>query len=347
MPKTILHLIDSFQKGGAETLLAGYLPELSGFNNIIAVLNDKNDFQNVTGKYPYYNLNIHAKRQIPAAVRKIKKICKDHHIDILHSHSLWTIFLSRKAANNKQKVINHYHFADYQTYSKRVSTGIWILIDRLTYGKNVTRVAVSEYVLNILNRLFKKTSNVLIPNFIEGNNSSVIGKPIQPGGRQLKMIAVGGLKHEKNYDTIIEAFRMLKDSDNISIDIFGGGELLKSFREKTFEDERIHFKGQNPDIQKIWGVYDLYVSSSTSETFGMALLEAVKAGLPALVSDIPAFREVAPKGTMFFSTVHELAESIRYILKNGYNVDESSYLRQLQKFSKERTVEKLKQLYLS
>lgn len=56
------------------------------------------------------------------------------------------------------------------------------------------------------------------------------------------MITVGGLKYEKNYETIIGAFRILKDIDNISIDIFGEGELLKLFREKTVEDEYIRFK---------------------------------------------------------------------------------------------------------
>ncbi|MCZ2460128.1 MAG: glycosyltransferase [Chitinophagales bacterium] len=36
-------------------------------------------------------------------------------------------------------------------------------------------------------------------------------------------------------------------------------------------------------------LYDLYVYSSTSESFGRTLREALKAGLPIFVSDIPVF----------------------------------------------------------
>ena len=58
----------------------------------------------------------------------------------------------------------------------------------------------------------------------------------------------------------------------------------------------------------------VFVSASHSETYGMALAEALAAGLPAVVSDIPAHREVAGEAAIFMplsARVEAWAEAVK------------------------------------
>lgn len=57
------------------------------------------------------------------------------------------------------------------------------------------------------------------------------------------------------------------------------------------------FLGRRSDIPELLGQADLFVFSTTpAEGFGIALIEAMAAGLPILASDVPACREVLKEG---------------------------------------------------
>jgi glycosyltransferase involved in cell wall biosynthesis len=55
------------------------------------------------------------------------------------------------------------------------------------------------------------------------------------------------------------------------------------------------------DIRKIYAQADMFVFSSTCESFGITVLEAAKAGLPVISYDYPPVREILDKGAAWFS----------------------------------------------
>ncbi|HKP47260.1 MAG TPA: glycosyltransferase family 4 protein, partial [Pyrinomonadaceae bacterium] len=61
--------------------------------------------------------------------------------------------------------------------------------------------------------------------------------------------------------------------------------------------DRVHFLGKRSDVSNILHSLDIYVQSSTNESQGIAVVEAMLAGLPVIVSDIGALREVTGNGT--------------------------------------------------
>jgi glycosyltransferase involved in cell wall biosynthesis len=59
---------------------------------------------------------------------------------------------------------------------------------------------------------------------------------------------------------------------------------------------RVHFLGQRADVAGVLGALDIFVFSSRKDSFGVAVVEAMLAGVPALVSDIGALLEVTRGG---------------------------------------------------
>jgi glycosyltransferase involved in cell wall biosynthesis len=59
---------------------------------------------------------------------------------------------------------------------------------------------------------------------------------------------------------------------------------------------RVHFPGRVADVAGVLGALDVFVFSSRKDSFGVAVVEAMLAGVPAVVSDIGALLEVTGGG---------------------------------------------------
>jgi glycosyltransferase involved in cell wall biosynthesis len=83
----------------------------------------------------------------------------------------------------------------------------------------------------------------------------------------------------------------------------GGEENLaacKDYCEKANISRNVHFLGERTDVPEILKALDLFVFSSFQEGMPIAVIEAMLAGLPILLSDIEPLREVAGEGNLDF-----------------------------------------------
>ena len=73
------------------------------------------------------------------------------------------------------------------------------------------------------------------------------------------------------------------------------------------DDPRLYTKlrinGWTNNLQKMHSSFDVLLSASRSETFGLVVAEALSAGIPCVLSDIPVYRELYAdcKGVVFLS----------------------------------------------
>jgi glycosyltransferase involved in cell wall biosynthesis len=83
---------------------------------------------------------------------------------------------------------------------------------------------------------------------------------------------------------------------------------------------RVHFLGKRSDIPAVLGSLDVFVLSSMREGFGMAAIEAMGMGIPPVLSDIGALREISGGGryAVLFRTgdPQDLAEKLAALLRN-------------------------------
>ena len=104
----------------------------------------------------------------------------------------------------------------------------------------------------------------------------------------------------KSLHTLIGAMTLLPD--NYKCVIVGDGdqeEGLKQLAKDRQVEKRICFTGRRTDIGAILKSADVYVSTSSSEGFGLTVIEASVCGLPVVATDIPAFRELLGKEQLF------------------------------------------------
>jgi glycosyltransferase-like protein len=128
-------------------------------------------------------------------------------------------------------------------------------------------------------------------------------------GRPL-ILAVGGIEPRKGSDTLMAAIAALRRSGRRPVLAVVGGHSFQDYREYRdrvlsslpglglrLEDDVV-LLGTVPDAE-LPGWYaaaDVLAFPSTKEGWGLAVLEAMSAGLPVVASDLPVFREYLRPG---------------------------------------------------
>jgi len=132
-------------------------------------------------------------------------------------------------------------------------------------------------------------------------------------GRPL-ILAVGGIEPRKGSDTLMAAVAALSRSEGRSgrrpvLAVVGGHSFqdYREYRERVLAslpglglrlDDDVVLLGTVPDAE-LPGWYaaaDVLAFPSTKEGWGLAVLEAMSAGLPVVASDLPVFREYLRPG---------------------------------------------------
>ncbi len=106
-------------------------------------------------------------------------------------------------------------------------------------------------------------------------------------------VVVGHLSRRKNPLFLIRRWQALQPAAGEAQLLFlGDGELLEACREEAKGDSSIHLMGRVGNVNEYMRACDLYLSPSVAEGLPMAAIEALAAGLPLLLSDIPPHREI-------------------------------------------------------
>lgn len=108
--------------------------------------------------------------------------------------------------------------------------------------------------------------------------------------KPFSLITASRLASEKHLDWLVKAVvEAKKQVPELTLDIYGKGEeagKLKDLIKKEKAQDYIRLMGQY-DLTNIYTKYSAYAATSTSEGFGLSLMEAVGSGLPMIGYDVP------------------------------------------------------------
>lgn len=100
---------------------------------------------------------------------------------------------------------------------------------------------------------------------------------------QMLVGSVGRLHPSKGMDLLIRAFRKSAPADAV-LAILGEGKDLRELTQLADGDPRIRLLGFRPQVEAALSSMDLFVSPSREDAFPLAVLEAMRAGLPIVAT---------------------------------------------------------------
>jgi glycosyltransferase involved in cell wall biosynthesis len=109
------------------------------------------------------------------------------------------------------------------------------------------------------------------------------------------LLYTGRISRDKDLAFLVNIYeRLLVIDEKWNLLFVGDGPYLRDLKAKTRQYERIKFSGRMDyaSLPEIYSGADLFVFPSTTDTFGMVVLEAQACGLPAVVSDRGGPREI-------------------------------------------------------
>ena len=245
------------------------------------------------------------KMDIITLKRKLQEIFTSFPPDVINSHSALPDLINsfiKVFISHKIKAVRTMH-TDKNWVSK-----IWLERCILNVFPFIfdSEVAISRATKSRLDerpiaKLLKKRS-VYIPNGISEEVMNYLkDNPIPERAQNYyKLVTVGRLTEQKGYKYLIEAIKILSDSEmlsdeNVSLDIIGEGHLkteLRILTDKLNLTDKINFLGYRQDALQIVASSDLFVSSSLWEGIPTVLLEAMALNVPIIATDIPGTKEL-------------------------------------------------------
>lgn len=137
-------------------------------------------------------------------------------------------------------------------------------------------------------------------------------------------VSVGFLSKNKGLPTLIEAFNKNPESQSYVLLLLGSGPLREKCSRLAAGKSDIRPIGFVENVQDYLGAADVYISASLTEGCPNAVMEAMACGLPVILSDIPAHREILDfdkKAGLLFPTkdIDSLSNAFSKCLDGDYS----------------------------
>lgn len=303
-------------------MIGHFPPHLGGISSYVYLLSKsliENGDEVYVVTYPHENIhdleNIHVEsvstpkikglRGLFFAIngaRKVIQMVKENDIDIIHAHYLFPPGLAGLIAAmfTGKKFYVTLHGSDvFILSSNKLLKPLLRLILQDATGIFAVSEAVKEKTLKLgipqLEDKIKVTWNGIDTNKFHPQKTSTFREELNIKPEESMILFVGNLVQQKGVKYLLRAKKLMKEDSKLVI--VGGGPLLNDLK-GMMEYEKIEdviFTGPRSDVDEILPASDVVVLPSISESFGIALLEAMSCGkavvgtkvggIPELVND--------------------------------------------------------------
>ncbi len=145
--------------------------------------------------------------------------------------------------------------------------------------------------------LFRRTIDPLFAVEDERRQEALRDRLRLPDG--ITLLWTGRMGKEKNLDFLYTVYReVVAREPNVNLLIVGDGPEWDAFRTRARGNPRLVLAGRvaRAELPHFYALADVFVFPSTTDTFGMVVLEAQACGLPAVVTDVGGPQEIVRHG---------------------------------------------------
>lgn len=249
---------------------------------------------------------------------ELRKIIRENKYDIIHCHTPMGGVLTRlaacKARRHGTKVIYTAHGFHFFTGASLINWLIYYPIEKVLsrYTDCLITMNQEDYT-RALRRHFKaKTVTYVHGVGIDFNKYKPVSldekcqlrSEYKIGQEEFVLIYAAELSKRKNQGLLLEVVQQLKEHiPNLHLLLAGQGELEEHYKKMTFEmglSDIVTFLGHRKDMDRIYALADIAVSSSTQEGLPVNIMEAIVSGLPVVATNVRGNRDLVEEGVHGF-----------------------------------------------
>jgi glycosyltransferase involved in cell wall biosynthesis len=290
----IAHVIDSLEVGGAEAVVtalcrahaaAGYRVEvhcLTTGGPLAAELEQEG-----------VSVYVHASDSARRSAWKLFRAFRRSRPDIVHCHNKTATIRAAAAARftGARAIVSTRHGMGPVPFRLRTELTFWItaavLCDRVVAVCDAARRNLATGARPVAHKVVT-IRNGAHPPRVGGEEIAA-----RPG---FTLVSVGRLARAKNFETLLRAVAVARATvPDLRLWIVGGGDegpALRQLSEELDLGSAVRFCGERRDVGSWLRAADVFVLSSTSEGLPISMLEAMAAGLPAIVTEVGALPEL-------------------------------------------------------
>lgn len=215
--------------------------------------------------------------------------------DVLHAHSYHALAaLGAALVSDRTPMVftPHYHGTGHTRFRAALHP-LYRPLGRTILTRSSAVVCVTAAERELLLRHFPRVADrtVVIPNGTDPRPAvAAVPSPVR------RIVCVGRLEPYKRVDRVIRAMAHL--GPDLQLDVVGAGPAdarLRQLAARLGLADQVVFHGRLDDaaFASCLASASAAVSASAHEAFGLAVAEALAAGLPTVAAPIPAHQEVA------------------------------------------------------
>jgi glycosyltransferase involved in cell wall biosynthesis len=362
----ILHISSARSLGGGERHLADLARALhERGHEVYAALPARSPLRRELDTLPASNIfSLPLRNALDfGSALELARLMREHQIEIAHAHVARDYTLAALAVRQwpqaKLVITRHVLFRLNRLHS-------------ITFRQVQRVIAVSHAVGRALTaqKIFPATKIKVIPNGIDFRrfDASLEGFDREAFRRRMNIPqgsfligTVGEIKRQKGHEEFLRAATIISRENKATHFIIAGadstrtGEHLAALERLISElglTNRVHFTGWLDEVAPLMAALDVYVSASRTESFGLAMVEAMAAGLPVVATATEGALEIIDnKETGVIVPVDDyeaLAARVLYLLKDEderARLGASANSRARERFDFKRMVDETEKVY--
>ena len=241
------------------------------------------------------------------SVLRIRHVLSEANIDVLHSHNAMPHYYGTAAAIGMglRRIVNTRHNMGIFPYSARREALYRMAMLRTDYGVSVCEAARKVFVAR---KVIPSAKAVTIVNGID-----VLSYPVRNEAARQRLVerlslprsavvavTVGRLTPVKNHRVMLEAIGLARSRGvELALLVVGDGPLraeLEALAVRLGLSGSVRFMGLRRDVPSILEAADVFLQSSLTEGYSLALVEASSAALPIVATDVGGNAEIVEEG---------------------------------------------------